>query len=148
MFICNFTSKSQHFADRTRKAFGYWELLVRFPLRPGPGNDQVNVLCKCILFWPIAQTLKFHNYKSQIKFNQNLRSLNTIWQTVSINLALSTCVVHKLTNNAYIPKLHFISKYSNKSLETVHHKTGRCESGASCLVMKHTCSVLTTWNVL
>lgn len=37
-------------------------------------------------------------------------------------LALSTCGEHKWTNNAYIAKLHFISKYDNRSVETIHHK--------------------------
>lgn len=32
-------------------------------------------------------------------------------------------------NNAYIAKLHFISKYDNRSVETIHHKAGGAGPG-------------------
>lgn len=44
-------------------------------------------------------------------------------------LALSTCGEHKWTNNAYIAKLHFIYKYDNRSVETIHHKAGGAGPG-------------------
>lgn len=52
-------------------------------------------------------------------------------------LSVSTCDDQTRTNSAYIPKLHFISKYSNRSVETVYHEAGGIGSRAYRMVKKH-----------